>query len=377
MKTIFRSTVWLAMGLLLGAFPVGETQDPGGDASLEEKLGQMLLVGFRGTTVQADSNILRSIREIHLGGVVLFDYDMPSKSYPRNIVSPGQVRELVRDLQSAAAIPLLVAVDAEGGRINRLKPEYGFIEVPSAQHMGEAGLQENHASYRKLARQLNGLGFNLNLAPVVDLNLNPTNPVIGSLERSFSPDPENVIARAAAFIEEHRSLGVISTLKHFPGHGSSRQDSHLGLVDVTSTFQDRELLPYQELIRAGQVDVIMTAHIMNRKIDPANPATLSPRFLQTILRQDMGFGGVIISDDMQMGAISRNFGWEESLIKAVQAGCDILAIANNARTYDEQAAAMAHSILLAAVKGGRIPRSRIDASYRRILRLKQKYSLVR
>ncbi len=344
---------------------------------MEEKLGQMLMVGFRGTTVGEDSAILRSIRGIHLGGVVLFDYDVPSRSHPRNIVSPEQVRELIRNLQSAAEIPLLVAVDAEGGRINRLKPEYGFLDVPSAQKLGKAEVREARSSYRGLARQLAGLGFNLNLAPVVDLNLNPDNPVIGSLERSFSRDPEVVIARAAAFIEAHRSQGVISTLKHFPGHGSSRQDSHLGLVDVTSTYQDAELRPYRELIRAGEVDVIMTAHIMNRRLDPENPATLSPRFLQSILRRDLGFEGLIVSDDMQMGAIAQNFGWEEALIKAVLAGCDILAIANNSQAYDEQAAAKAHGILVAAVKEGRIPLSRIDASYRRILRLKQKYGLLK
>jgi beta-N-acetylhexosaminidase len=337
----------------------------------------MLLVGFRGTALEEDSPILLIIRETHLGGVVLFDYDVPSRSFPRNIVSPEQVRLLIQGLQSAAPIPLLVAVDAEGGRINRLKSEYGFIDVPSAQDMGEADLQECRAQYRRLGRQLSRLGFNLNLAPVVDLNLNPDNPIIGSLERSFSPDPENVAARAAVFIEEHRSFGVISTLKHFPGHGSSRQDSHLGLADVTLTFQDQELQPYRELIKERKVDVIMTAHIMHRRIDPDNPATLSPRFLRTILREEMGFTGVIVSDDLQMDAISRNFGFEEALIKAVVAGCDILAIANNGQAYDEQAAVKAHGILVAAVAEGRIPRSRIDAAYERILRLKRKYSLLK
>lgn len=373
-----RSITWIALFLLLGLPARPAVQGPdAASVALEEKVGQMLLVGFRGTVLEEDSPILRIIRETHLGGVVLFDYDVPSRSFPRNIVSPEQVRRLIQGLQSATPIPLLVAVDAEGGRINRLKPEYGFIDVPSAQDMGEADLQECRAQYRRLGRQLSRLGFNLNLAPVVDLNLNPDNPIIGSLERSFSPDPENVAARAAAFIEEHRSFGVISTLKHFPGHGSSRQDSHLGLVDVTLTFQDQELRPYRELIKERKGDVIMTAHIMHRKIDPDNPATLSPRFLRTILREEMGFTGVIVSDDLQMDAISRNFGFEEALIKAVVAGCDILAIANNGRAYDEQAAVKAHGILVAAVEEGRIPSSRIDASYERILRLKRKYSLLK
>jgi beta-N-acetylhexosaminidase len=371
-----RSITWITLLLLLGlpARPAEQRSDP---ASLEEKVGQMLLVGFRGTAVQEDSPILGIIRQIHLGGVVLFDYDVPSRSFARNIVSPEQVHKLIEDLQSVSPIPLLVAVDAEGGRINRLKPEYGFIDVPSARDMGEADLQECRAQYRRLGRQLGRLGFNLNLAPVVDLNLNPDNPIIGSLGRSFSSDPESVASRAAVFIEEHRSYGVISALKHFPGHGSSRQDSHLGLVDVTLTHQDKELQPYRELIKERKVDVIMTAHIMHRRIDPDNPATLSPRFLRTLLREEMGFAGVIVSDDMQMGAISQNYGFEEALIGAVSAGCDILAIANNGREYDEHAAVKAHGILVKAVVEGRVPRSRIDASYERILRLKRKYSLLK
>jgi beta-N-acetylhexosaminidase len=374
---IMRHWFVLSLAVLVMASACHFGQSEGSpDIPLEEKVGQMLLVGFRGTVLEEDSPIRRIIRETHLGGVVLFDYDVPTRSFSRNIESPEQVTRLIADLQSASAIPLLVAVDAEGGRINRLNPKYGFIDVPSHEEAGRAGLEECRALYGSLGRQLSRLGFNLNLAPVVDLNLNPDNPIIGSLGRSFSPDPENVSARAAIFVKEHHDHGVISTLKHFPGHGSSRDDSHLGLVDVTSTFRDRELQPYREMIRDGKVDAIMTAHIMHRGIDPDNPVTLSPRFLQKLLREDMGFTGVIISDDMQMGAISRNYGFEDALVEAVSAGCDILAIANNGREYDAHAVVKAHGILVKAVREGRIPLERIEASYGRILRLKQKYSLL-
>ncbi len=378
MSTWSITRFWITLLILPGvSAPLAVPGSDPGAVSLEEKVGQMLLVGFRGMALEEDSPILRIIRDTHLGGVVLFDYDVPSGSFRRNIESPEQVQKLIGDLQSASSIRLLVAVDAEGGRINRLNPEYGFIDVPSHQDMGKAGLEECRSQYGRLGRQLSRLGFNLNLAPVVDLNLNPNNPIIGSLGRSFSFDPESVTARAAIFIEEHHKHGVISTLKHFPGHGSSQDDSHLGLADVTSTFQDKELQPYRVLIRDRKVDAIMTAHIIHRRIDPDRPATLSPRFLGTLLREEMGFTGVIISDDMQMGAISRNYGFEEALIEAVSAGCDILAIANNGREYDEHAAVKAHGILVAAVKEGRISRGRVDASYERILHLKRKYSLLK
>ncbi len=345
--------------------------------SLDAQIGQMLMVGFRGTSLDENAPILTVLQEINLGGVVLFDYDVPSQSFPRNIVSFEQTQALIRRLQSTAPTPLLVAIDAEGGRINRLKPKYGFLDIPSAQTLGKAGLEQCRLHYRRLADQLSRLGINLNLAPVIDLNLNPENPVIGALERSFSAHPQIVSERAAVFIDTHRSAGVITSLKHFPGHGSSLNDSHLGLVDVTSTYQDIELRPFQDLIRTQKADVIMTAHIMRRDLDPHYPATLSPAILKTLLRERLGFRGVLISDDMQMGAISRNFGLKEALVQAVLAGCDILALANNGQVYDEHAAVKAHRILKQAVLENRIPLSRISESYTRIRKLKKKYGLLR
>ena len=345
--------------------------------SLDAQIGQMLMVGFRGIVLDEDALFLTVLQETKLGGVILFDYDVPSQSFPRNIVSFEQTQALIRQLQSSAPTPLLVAIDAEGGRINRLKPKYGFLDIPSARILGKASLEQCRIQYRDLADQLHRLGINLNLAPVVDLDLNPENPVIGSLERSFSPSPEIVSQRAAAFIDSHHSSGIITSLKHFPGHGSSRNDSHLGLTDVTSTFQDIELQPFQNLIRSQKADTIMTAHIMHRDLDSRYPATLSPAILKDLLRKKMGFQGVIISDDMQMGAISRHFGFKEALVQAVLAGCDILAIANNSQVYDEQAAVKAHRALKQAVLENRIPHSRISASYTRIMALKKKHGLIR
>jgi beta-N-acetylhexosaminidase len=345
-------------------------------AELKDKVGQMLLVGFRGTELSQGSPLAQMLLDLNLGGIILFDYDVPSKSYPRNILNPQQTRTLIADLQKFAKTPLLVAVDAEGGRINRLKSKYGFIEIPSAQEMGRKTSRECLAIYRELAQQLHDLGINLNLAPVVDLNLNPQNPVIGSLERSFSDKAQQVIVCAEAFIAAHREKKIITALKHFPGHGSSRDDSHLGLVDVTQTFNPTELQPYRALIPRHQVDVVMTAHIMNRTIDPEFPATLSPKFIQDLLRNKLAFPGVVISDDMQMGAITKHFGLAEALILAINAGCDLIALANNAQAYDETLPLRAHRIIIDAVKAGKISSARIDEANERIAHLKQKYGIL-
>ena len=346
------------------------------DQELKNKIGQMLLLGFRGTQVAEDSYISKVIKDINIGGVILFDYDVPFQSFPRNIISPEQTKKLISSLQAYAKTPLFIAVDAEGGRINRLKEKYGFLKIPSAKEIGNKNPEKAEIIYEKLASQLYDLGFNLNLAPVVDVNINPKNPVIGSLERSFSSDYQRVTDYALAFINAHNRKGIISALKHFPGHGSSRDDSHLGLVDVTKTYKYYELTPYKELIKKGKAEMIMTAHIINRQVDPDYPATLSSNFLQKILRDKLDFKGVIISDDMQMGAITENYGFSEAVITAVNAGCNILAISNNGKTYDEGTVYKAFKVIIKAVKSGKIPMHKINDSYTKILYLKKKYKLL-
>jgi len=265
-------------------------------------------------------------------------------------------------------------VDAEGGLINRLKPKYGFLKIPTAAEMGRKEPEECLAVYIGLAGQLAELGINLNLAPVVDLNLNPDNPVIGRLKRSFGSQAADILPCLKAFVRAHHRKGVLTTLKHFPGHGSSTEDSHLDLVDVTDTYSRDELRPYRDLIGEGLADTVMTAHILHRNIDPDFPATLSPRFLQDILREELGFDGVIISDDMQMGAITEHYGFEEAVVQAVRAGCDIIAIANNSEAYNERAPYIAHRAILQAVREGALSEDRIQQSLMRIRALKQRLS---
>jgi beta-N-acetylhexosaminidase len=342
------------------------------NVSLDEMIGQMLLVGFRGLEVHEGDTILQDVRERHLGGIVLFDYDGITRTYVRNIQSPQQVKKLINDLQAAASTPLLISIDHEGGTVCRLKEQYGFPPTVSAATMGRRNdLDFTYRMAITMAETLAGLGINLNLAPVVDVNINPENPIIGKRERSFHSDPERVTAHALEFINAHHEKGVFCTMKHFPGHGSSTKDSHHGLVDVTDTWSEAELQPYAEIIDRGEADVIMTAHVFNRHIDAQFPATLSRATLTGILRERLNFDGVIMSDDMLMGAIIQEYDLPTAIQLAIQAGIDILAIANNAY-YKEGVTSRVIQLVKQMIIENKISENRIRESYRRIQKLKSK-----
>lgn len=333
------------------------------EPSLAVKIGQMIMVGFRGTSALPDSLIAQSVRDLHLGSVVLFSY---------NVESPAQVANLTSQLQAASRTPLLIAVDQEGGMVSRLGGNFGLPSNYSAYELGRRNdLATTRSQSDAVARQLASLGINLNLAPVVDLNVNPGNPIIGGVNRSYSADAAIVTAHAKEVIESHHQYGILCTLKHFPGHGSSHADSHLGFVDVTKTWQAAELIPYEELIDANLCDAIMTAHIFNAAFDPIHPATLSPRIISELLRKRLGYDGVVISDDLQMQAIAQQYEFETAVRLAIEAGIDILAIGNNlayAENWASRAAAEIHRL----VEEGVIPEARIDQSYRRIMRMKRR-----
>jgi beta-N-acetylhexosaminidase len=345
--------------------------------TLREKIGQLLSVGFRGCHASECDPIARDIREHHLGGIILFDQEMADPSIGRrNIESPTQVKSLVSFLQSQARVPLLVSIDQEGGRVNRLKPVYGFPASISHEELGRMDQPATTFLHAEAtARTLASLGINLNLAPVVDLDAHPDNPVIKGKGRCFSSDPEAIARHAAEFVRAHRAHGVLTCAKHFPGHGSATGDTHLGLVDVTSTWSERELIPFRRLIDAGLCDVIMSAHVFNAKLDPDRPATLSRAVITGLLRGQLGYQGVITSDDMEMKAISSHYGLENSVPAAIEAGIDVLCFGNNLH-YDPDIAAKAIAILERAVVSGRISESRIDASYQRVLALKRRAGLV-
>ncbi len=338
--------------------------------TLRQKIGAMLVVGFRGQTAAEADETLRQIESLGLGGVVLFTVDQITGG-PRNVESPEQLASLVGSLKGAATVvPLTVAVDQEGGRVARLDAAHGFPPSRSAAELGRLNDPAvTGAEARAMAEVLVAAGITLNLAPVVDLAVNPTNPIIAAVDRSYSADPAVVIEQATAFIEAHHALGVACTLKHFPGHGSSTGDTHLGVVDVTDTWTEVELEPFAALVERGLADAVLTAHVFNARLDPDHPATLSRATVTGILRDRIGFTGAVLSDDMQMRAISDAYGYDEAVALAVEAGIDLLVVANQI-VYEPDVAARTIDIIEGLVRAGRVTEGRIDESWRRILALK-------
>ncbi len=342
--------------------------------STEEKVGQLLLVGFRGFEVNEEVEI--AIRDYHVGSIIYFDYDVVSKTRNRNIQTPRQLKNLSEDLQAISSIPLFISVDEEGGKVSRLKKRYGFSAKPSPESLGKKFQWQVKNSAEDLARELMDHGVNVNFAPLADVNTNRNNPVIGRLGRSFSSDPHKVEKYCRTFIEGQREEGVISVLKHFPGHGSSRGDSHEGLVDVSHTWDKSELIPFKNLISSGDAEMIMTAHIFNRNLDSQYPATLSKRTIQGLLRNQLGFNGVVISDDMNMGAIAHHYGLKEAISLSLNAGVDILLFGNNL-VYDKEIAKKAHTIIMDLIREGKLSIESVDEKVKRILKLKESYGILK
>jgi beta-N-acetylhexosaminidase len=341
--------------------------------TLEEKIGQLLLTGFRGLEADEHSPIARDIRAGCVGGVLLFDRDLELGAAERNIRSPQQVKTLIAYLQSQAAVPLWVAVDQEGGQVARLKEANGFPATISAQALGrmnDTALTREHSE--RSAAAMAACGINLNFAPLVDLDLNPQNPIIGKYGRSFGADPDLVVRHALAVIEGHSRHGVACCLKHFPGHGSSSQDSHLGFTDVSDTWQESELLPYRKIIAGGQAEAVMTAHIFNSRLDRQFPATLSRKTISRLLRNEMDYTGIVISDDMEMKAISAEYSRERALELALNAGIDVILIANNL-VYDPDIAHKTQETILALIAAKRVSAARIERACRRITAWKRSW----
>ena len=287
-----------------------------GADTIRKALGQLFIVGFDGTELSRDLRDL--FRRYPPGGVILFR---------RNLEDPDQIRRLTRDVQiEDTPAPTLVCVDQEGGRVWRLPPP--FTPFPEARALGNAGLDSlAHAAARVIARELCAVGIHCNFAPVLDLDTNPANPVIG--DRSFGPNPSAVATLARSILLSFRSNGIAGCGKHFPGHGDTDLDSHETLPTVSLT-RDRlfsvEMAPYRALARDASkpLELVMTAHVRYPELDPLRPATLSSRILRGALRGEIGFRGIVVTDDLEMGAIAQAYGPEEASRLAFRAGADLL-----------------------------------------------------
>lgn len=335
--------------------------------SVEEMAGAMIMVGFHGT--RAPESVLKAVSEGRLGGVILFDKGRKKGDF-YNVESPAQLRRLIVSLQSASPRTLLVAVDQEGGKVCRLKPERGFFALPSADLMGRMSEEEVRVLGFKAGTEMAELGINVDLAPVVDLRRSRQSPGLGNAGRLFGSGSDQVTRQALAFADGLREAGVLPALKHFPGLGSASKDSHLDLPDVTKTWTEEELLPYVEAFQRDWPGMVLVAHVYHRGLDAHLPSSLSPEVVNGLLRRRLGWNGVVVSDDLQMGAVAKGRSLEETVRLAVRAGNDILLFGNNL-SYDPDLHDKVFQALMHLVNTGVVSRERLEESWRRIEAMKR------
>jgi beta-N-acetylhexosaminidase len=361
----------VVLSLLLAATGcrTGAPSDTDRLARLVPRLGNLLLVGFRGTTGEGNTDLERLLCQTRAGGTLLFG---------RNVVDAAQVAQLTRWMTERARLcsgrPLFIGVDAEGGRVMRLGTSAGYSATLSHQELGDANdLVVTELEARRIGGRLRDAGINWNLAPVVDVGYNPANPVVVGTGRSFGADPARVTVHARAYLAGLRAAGLLTALKHFPGHGSSFADSHLGFVDVTDTARpELELAPFRALMAEGLVDVVMTAHVFNRRLDSRYPATLSHATITGLLRDTLGWTGVVVSDDLRMGAIEQHYGLDEAAVLALAAGVDLLLIADDRLPDGRSAAAVAIAAVHRALTDGRLHPTTIESALTRIATLRSR-----
>ena len=338
---------------------------------LKDTLGELFIIGFQGSEIESSGELEYQLKTLKPGGIILFDRSLSNPEKGGNITSPAQLGELTAHLHGLSSIPLLVCIDQEGGLVQRLNSTNGFFDTCSAEKMGASetlGLLRSEAL--RTAENLCRHGINVNFAPVVDLNINTGNPIIGKVERSFSADPGRVISCAEAWIACHSRHNVLSCLKHFPGHGSSAADSHLGFVDISSSWKNLELLPYRQLIDRKMAEMVMVGHLHNHNLDPVFPATLSHQTVSGLLRGQLGFDGVVLTDDMQMKAISDRYGFAEAVCLSLAAGIDMIVIGNN---LEHRHALLNEAIeaVLRGIESGVVRQETISAALARIRHLKR------
>ncbi len=359
---------------------------PSSNLTLRQKIGQMIIIGFHGTKPN-DKQIQVLSKKIEkglVGGVIYFGY---------NIKSSEQVKILNTHFKTLSSpLPLMICVDQEGGRVARLNEENGFKNFPTAFDIARTHTpKQAQEIYGAMAKMTANAGFNCVFGPVADLNHDQTlptklqkqNPVIGGMKRSYSADPNIVAHYARAFINAHQDNNIITSLKHFPGHGLATSDTHIDLTDITATFQESlEMKPYEILMEEKNIDMVMTAHVILRNYDSFYPATLSPTIIKELLRK-RGYNGVVITDDLFMGAIQKNYSFKESILQALKADVDILLFsinhaakkginAKNKKQAHGQLIERFIDIIESAIATGDITEQRIQKSYDRIVSLKKK-----
>jgi beta-N-acetylhexosaminidase len=331
---------------------------------IKRSIGQMIITGFLGDDITAPDfqRVINNLQSGTIGGVLFL---------PQNIASREQLKSMIQAVRTCLCpgVPL-IAVDEEGGIVERLGEQLGFDQTPSAEDIAHDGIAAAKVEYRQVAKKLFDLGFNLNLAPVVDLNINPGNPIIGLRGRSYSSDPAVVTRFARTFILEHHALGILTSLKHYPGHGSSVTDTHITDADVSQTWQKMELYPYQVLIRSRLVDTIMVGHLRNN-VRWGGVASQEGFAIKRLLRKKLKFDGVTISDDLGMNAVSirTNHSVETAITSAIKTGIDIVVIAH---PINDDTGRYVNASIIDGLDSGTLSKKEINKSLRRIAKLKRK-----
>lgn len=320
----------------------------------------MLIIGFDGQDIKQNETLKNQIKN-GLGGVILFDHYIDDKTKVKNILSPDQLKRLTSSLQSISSNPLMICIDQEGGKVARLKQQKGFQESISAKTIATLSNHEAKKAYDNLASQLEELGINCNFAPLVDLGINKDSKIIYGLDRAYGDDTDTVVKYAEIFMDALSDHKIISVLKHFPGHGSAKDDSHEGFVDTTNSWDELELTPYKQLLH--KTNMIMSAHVFNAKLDEKYPATLSYNINTKLLREKIGYDGVLITDDLQMGAIKEHFTKEKAIELAINSGADMLMYCNQLGDDDTDETI---DVMQYLVQNGKISMHRIQEANRRI-----------
>ena len=365
--------ILLIIFLFCAIFNVAYAEETPEDTILKKQIAQMLIVGFNGSTLTKDNPIYTDIKDLGIGGIILFsrNADKTQTKLTKNIQNFNQLKKLNEDLQNISEIPLFISIDQEGGFVSRLSPSYFVVSTYSAGFLGQKNdLKFTRAEAEKTAKTLSQLGININFAPVVDLDLNKNSRIISGLKRSYSSNPKIVSAHAKEVILAHNKYGIITTLKHFPGHGSAQGDTHQGFVDITNTYTKEEILPYKTLINEKIAKGVMISHLYNKNIDGNYPASMSYNFVTKKLIKELNFEGLIFTDDIQMDALRNNYSFSETLEKAIMAGCDVIVIGNNLFN-DKEVTKNAVEIIFNLVKNGVIPKERIAFSYDKIIKAKE------
>ncbi|NVJ53788.1 MAG: glycoside hydrolase family 3 protein [Campylobacteraceae bacterium] len=339
------------------------------EEEIKKLIGRTIILGF--DSFSLNTQLKNDIKNYNLGGVILFSKNYKTKKI-KNIKNPTQLKTLTSSIQNYSDYKMFISIDQEGGKVQRLNTKNGFTSYPSAKKISKKPKDEIKTIYSNLAKELKTYGFNLNFAPVVDLNINKDNYVINKLERSYSKDSKEVSKIAQIFIEEQKRNGIYSVLKHFPGHGSSKSDSHKGFVDISNTWNKKELAPYKNLIDKNKVDLIMTAHVFNKHLDKNHPGTLSYNINTKLLREQLNFKGLIVSDDLQMKAIANHYTLKQTLKLAINSGVNILVFGNQLGKTELKTIV---NTTYELIKENKVPLSKILESNRLINNLFLPYSI--